>query len=436
MPTAFTSAKNPNRVAVIGGGAAGMMAAVQCASMGAQTCLFEKNEKLGKKLYITGKGRCNFTNACPPDEFIRQISRNGRFAYGAVSRFSPQDMMDFLESAHCPVKIERGKRAFPVSDKASDVTRAFQRALEEAGAEVHLNTKVVSIRDRDDGTGRRKVAGILLEGDRFLPFDAVIVATGGLSYPTTGSTGDGYEFARLLGHTVTPCSPSLTGVETMEPWPKDLQGLSLKNIALTLFDGNRKRYSQIGEMLFTHFGISGPLVLDISSILSGREMRGCRIELDLKPGLTQERIQEKLTSLFSSGGGQQVRTVTGSMFPHRFNETFLSLCGVRPDKKCAQVTSSERNALAMTMKHLSLTPFSLRSFNEAIVTRGGVDTRQISASTMASKLVDGLYFAGEVIDIDALTGGFNLQIAFSTGHLAGVSAAAQAGQGSCSADQG
>ena len=423
MHTAYTSAEKRNRVAVIGGGAAGMMAAVQSALMGAETVLFEKNEKLGKKLYITGKGRCNFTNDCAPDEFMRQVPRNGRFAHSALAAFSPRDMMAFLEEAHCPVKVERGRRAFPVSDKASDVTKAFQRYLSDLKVTVCLNTRVVSICAEPSADGERVFTGVTLEDGRFLPFDAAVIATGGLSYPSTGSTGDGYGFARSLGHEIIPCTPCLTGVETVETWPRDLQGLSLKNIRLTLLAGKKRLYSEVGEMLFTHYGISGPLVIDISSILSGKDPGEFRIELDLKPGLPPEKIREKLAGMISAHGSQQIQTVTSSWFPQRLNGVFLTLCAVPAVKKCAQITSAERNALSLSMKQLCLTPSSLRPFSEAIVTRGGVETRQINASTMESKQARGVYFAGEVVDIDALTGGYNLQLAFSTGYLAGTSAA-------------
>ena len=401
-----------------------MMAAVFCAQSGADVCLFEKNEKTGKKLYITGKGRCNFTNACTREEFLLHVPRNSRFLYSALSFFSPDNMMAWLEDAGCPVKVERGRRAFPQSDKASDVTKALCASMTGLGVTVRTDSEVADINTSCEGDTKH-IRGLTLKNGTFSPFDAVIVATGGLSYPSTGSTGDGYRFARETGHLVTDLSPSLTGIELKEAWPSQLQGLSLKNVRITVFSGRKKRMSETGEMLFTHYGISGPLILEASSILSGGSLADSVISLDLKPAVSEEKLLMDVSELIRLGGAKTVANAVMPLFPRRMAEPFLTACGLDPHAPASQLPASGRRAIALNLKKLDMTPRSLRPFSEAIITRGGVDIRSVNPSTMGSRIISGLYFAGEVLDVDAFTGGYNLQIAFSTGALAGKSAALQ-----------
>ena len=401
-----------------------MMAAVFCAQSGAEVCLFEKNEKTGKKLYITGKGRCNFTNACNREEFMLHVPRNSRFLYSALSFFSPDDMMAWLENAGCAIKVERGRRAFPRSDKASDVTKALCAEMAKLGVSVRTDSEVADISTAfEDGV--RRIRGLTLKNGVFFPFDAVIVATGGLSYPSTGSTGDGYRFAREAGHPVTDLNPSLTGIELKEIWPSQLQGLSLKNVRITVFADRKKRMSETGEMLFTHYGVSGPLILEASSVLSGGNLEDAILSLDMKPAVSEEKLLTDVGELIRLGGAKTVANAVMPLFPRRMTEPFLIACGLDPHAPASQLSSSGRRAIAANLKKLDMTPVSLRPFSEAIITRGGVDIRSVSPSTMGSRLVSGLYFAGEVLDVDAFTGGYNLQIAFSTGALAGKSAALQ-----------
>ena len=405
-------------ILVIGGGAAGMMAAVFAARAGAEVTLLEKNEKLGKKVYITGKGRCNLTNDCDPDEFLAQVPRNPRFLYSALSFFSPRDMMALLEENGCPVTVQRGKRVFPSSEKASDVTRALTAVLRKENVSIRLNCGVRRLKAENG-----RIAGAELEDGSFLPADAVILACGGLSYPSTGSTGDGFRFAEALGHTVTPPSPVLVGLETEETWPRSLQGLSLRNVTLSLVYGKKALYSELGEMLFTHFGISGPLVLEASCHLP-QPAKGCRLFIDLKPGLTREQLDARLRRDFSEAGKKQLKSVLPGLLPASFAAIFPGLCGISPDLPCSQVTAAQRESILNLLKSLPLTVRAPRPLDEAVVTRGGVSVKEIEPGTMRSKLFPNLYFAGEMIDVDAHTGGFNLQIAWSTGALAGQSSAA------------
>ena len=403
-------------VLVIGGGAAGMAAALFAARAGADVTLLEKNEKLGKKVYITGKGRCNLTNDCGRDEFLAQVPRNPRFLYSALQFFSPRDMMSLLEGAGCPVQVQRGRRVFPASEKASDVTRALTGLLRNAGVRIRLNAAVRSL---EISEGR--MAGVILTDGSRLRADAVILASGGLSYPATGSTGDGYRLAREAGHTVIPPSPVLTGLETAEAWPARLQGLSLKNVTLTLRSGKKELYSELGEMLFTHFGISGPIVLEASCHLPDPPA-GASLLIDLKPGLTEAQLDARLLRDFAAAGKKMLRTELGSLLPARLADLFPELCGLSPSLPCNQVTAEQRRRLMTALKSLPLTVRSPRPIEEAVVTRGGVSVREINPATMASKIVPNLFFAGELIDVDAHTGGYNLQIAWSTGSLAGFSA--------------
>ena len=404
-------------ILVVGGGASGMVAALFAARAGASVLLLEKNEKLGKKVYITGKGRCNLTNDCDRDEFLAQVARNPRFLYSALSFFSPRDMMSLLEGAGCPVQVQRGRRVFPLSEKASDVTRALTACLRDAGVQIRLNTEVRSLE-----IAGGKAAGVRLADGRIVPADAVILCTGGLSYPATGSTGDGYRMAEDLGHTVLPPEPVLVGLETEESWPRFLQGLSLRNVTLTLSRGKKKLYSELGEMLFTHFGVSGPLVLEASCHLPEPPC-GAALTIDLKPGLSSEQLDARLLRDFTAAGKKLLRTELSSLLPARLADLFPELCGLPASLPCNQITAPQRQKLAAALKSLPLTVRAPRPLEEAIVTRGGVSVREIEPGTMRSRIVPNLFFAGELIDTDAHTGGYNLQIAWSTGALAARSAA-------------
>ena len=400
-------------ILVIGGGAAGMMAAVFAARAGGNVTLLEQNEKLGKKVYITGKGRCNLTNDCGLEEFLAQVPRNPRFLYSALSFFSPRDMIALLEENGCPVTVQRGKRVFPASEKASDVTKALSALLRKLDVRVCLNAGVARL-ETEGGV----LTGARLKNGAFQPADAVVLACGGLSYPSTGSTGDGYRFAEALGHTIVPPSPVLSGLETEEAWPASLQGLSLRNVTLALTDGRKTLYTELGEMLFTHFGVSGPLVLEASCHLPD-PVRGAKISIDLKPGLTREQLDARLRRDFAEAGRKQLKSVLPGLLPASLAEIFPDLCGVSPALPCSQITAAQRDKLLIALKSLPLTVRSPRPIAEAVVTRGGVSVKEIEPGTMRSKLVPNLFFAGEMIDVDAHTGGFNLQIAWSTGALAG-----------------
>jgi len=400
-------------VLVIGGGAAGMMAAIFAARTGAGVTLLEHNEKLGKKIYITGKGRCNLTNDCTMDEFLAQVPRNPRFLYSALSFFAPRDMMALLEENGCPVTVQRGKRVFPSTEKASDVTKALTGLMRKLDVRVRLNTGVHCLRTEGD-----TVTGAELEDGSFLPAESVILACGGLSYPATGSTGDGYRIAAELGHSIVPQSPVLVGLETEEDWPGTLQGLSLRNVTLTLTNGKKTLYSELGELLFTHFGISGPLVLEASCHLPDPP-RGAALRLDLKPGLKREQLDARLRRDFLASGKKQLTNVLPGLLPARMAELFPRLCGIPESLPCNQVTAAQREKLLNMLKALPLTVRAPRPVTEAVVTRGGVSVKEIEPGTMRSRKYRNLYFAGEMIDVDAHTGGYNLQIAWSTGALAG-----------------
>ncbi len=402
---------------VVGGGAAGMMAAVSAADAGARVTLLERNEKLGKKIYITGKGRCNVTNDCTRDEFLREVPRNPRFLYSALSAFSPQDMMEFLQREGCPVTVQRGRRVFPRSEKASDVTRALTRAMAERQVRVRLDTRVRCLRVED---GRCR--GVVLESGETLPADGVILATGGLSAPLTGSTGDGFRMAEETGHAVVPPLPSLTALEAGAAWPGQLQGLSLRNVTLTLWQKGKVLYEELGEMLFTHFGYSGPLVLEMSCHLP-EDFSACSLSLNLKPGLSPEQLDERLQRELAAAPRKQLATVLCSLLPASLASLFPGLCGLDGEKPCGAVTREERRTLAQRLQALPLPMAKRRPLTEAIVTRGGVSVKELNPATLASRRLPGLWFAGELVDVDAHTGGYNLHIAFSTGFLAGRSAA-------------
>lgn len=405
-----------HQILVIGGGAAGMLAALFAAREGARVLLLERNEKLGKKIYITGKGRCNVTNLCDTEEFLRNVPRNPRFLYSALGLLAPDQMLSLLEDLGCQTKVERGRRAFPVSDKASDVTRALERGLKAAGVEIRLHARVKQLLIEEN-----KAAGVQLENGETIPASAVIVCTGGLSYPSTGSDGDGLRMAEETGHDLIPCRPSLVGIKTKEAWPMELQGLTLKNVCLSGRSCGKIIYSELGEMLFTHFGVSGPLVLELSSHLP--ENKPTEMLLDLKPGLTEEQLAARLARELAAAGKKQLSTVLQTLLPKAFAAIFPRLCGVDGAMPCSQVSAKARAAIVHALKALPLTPLALRPMTEAIVTRGGVNVRMLAPGTMESKKIAGLYFAGEMVDVDAHTGGYNLQIAFSTGALAGKSAA-------------
>ena len=408
------------RICVIGGGAAGMMAAVFAAKGGGAVELYEKNEKLGKKLFITGKGRCNLTNDCEVEELLQHVCTNGKLLYSGFYGFTAQDAMAFFREAGTPVKTERGGRVFPVSDHAYDVTAALERKMRQYGVKIHLNTVVEGL-FLEEG----QLAGIRLFG-KTEPFDRVIVATGGLSYPVTGSTGDGYRFAEEAGHEVTPCIPSLVPVNAAEAWVKELQGLSLRNVKMSVYEmpkGKRAVYEEFGEMLFTHFGVSGPLVLSASSYV-GRRLRErplCMV-IDLKPALTREQLDARVLRDFDASPNKSFKNVAAGLFPARLVPVMISLSGIEPEKKVHLITREERLAFVDRIKNLELTLTGLRDYREAVITKGGVAVRSVNPSTMESRLTPGLYFAGEVLDLDAVTGGYNLQIAWSTGYLAGTAA--------------
>ncbi|MCM1027896.1 MAG: NAD(P)/FAD-dependent oxidoreductase [Roseburia sp.] len=406
------------RVIVIGGGAAGMMAAAAAAEQGDSVCLIEKNEKLGKKLYITGKGRCNVTNAADMEGLFDNVCTNRKFLYSAFYEFNNTAVMDFLEKAGCPLKTERGGRVFPVSDHSSDVIAALAGVLKRRGVEVLLRTRVERL-CLEEG----KVTGVIAEGNRRFSADKVIVCTGGLSYPSTGSTGDGYRFAGEAGHRVTELRPALVSLRIREEWCGGLTGLSLKNVRLRLICGEREVYEGFGEMLFTHFGVSGPLVLSASSYyVPGR---GSQLFLDLKPAMEEEQLDKRVLRDFEENKNRQFRNALGGLFPVRLIPVMTELSGIDPEKRVHEVTRQERRDFVRLIKNLPLTVTGTGDFSEAVITRGGVSIKEINPSTMESKKVRGLYFAGEVLDLDALTGGFNLQIAWSTGHLAGHSSGHQ-----------
>ncbi len=402
------------RTAVIGGGAAGMAAAYAAACSGEQVVLFEQNEKLGKKLYITGKGRCNLTNAGGRDAFFSHVLKNPKFLYSAWAAMDSASWMEQIETEGVPLKVERGDRVFPQSDKSSDIIRALERMLRRAGVMIRLNTKV-----RDILTEGGRISGICTEQGN-LPFDRVIVATGGCSYPSTGSTGDGYRFAEATGHRVTERVPSLVPLITKETWPGSLAGVTLKNVRLLADISGKRSESEPGELLFTHTGISGPLALSLSGLIC-EHPEGTRIWIDLKPGLTPEQLDARLLRDLESESRKKVGGALHALLPARLLSMVFSISGIDPEIPVPEFTRAMRLRLRDTLKAVPLTIRSVGGFSEAIITRGGVDVRDLFAKTMESRIVPGLFFAGEVLDVDATTGGYNLQIAWSTGTLAGRS---------------
>ena len=424
-----------SKVIVIGGGPAGMMAALAAAGIGHEVLLLEKNEKLGKKLYITGKGRCNITNSSDMEDLFANVMTNSKFLYSAFYGYDNMMVMDFFEQEGLAIKNERGNRVFPVSDHSSDVINTLQRALKKAGVEVKLYAEVESIlfEDRPDAEELDKkeahqiVKGVqlkngLVDGKKTVLADAVIVATGGFSYQATGSTGDGYRFAREMGHTVTEIYPSLVPFNTKEAYVKEMQGLALKNVTVRIFDGKKKLYEDFGEMLFTHFGVSGPLLLSASAKISPKfTSKELQMEIDLKPALDEEALDKRVLKDFEEAKNKQFKNSIGKLFPAKMIPVILELSEIDSDKKVNEITREERASFVKLIKAFPLTLSGLRDFREAIITKGGVKVNEVNPSTMESKKVKNLYFCGEVLDLDALTGGYNLQIAWSTGHLAGIS---------------
>ena len=403
-----------SNVIVVGGGAAGMMAAVFAARNGQNVQLLEKNEKLGKKLFITGKGRCNITNAADIEDLFTAVTSNPKFLYSGFYSFTNQQVIDFFEELGVKTKIERGERVFPVSDHSSDVIAAFSRELKSLGVAVSLHTEVRELLCEQD-----KVCGVLLTNGKKMKADAVIVATGGISYPSTGSTGDGYRFAKETGHRVTELLPSLVPMEVRQWYAKELQGLSLRNIEICITDGKKKLYEEFGEMLFTHFGVSGPVILSASSVITGIvKERPVRLSIDLKPAITDEQLDERILRDFSKEQNKAFKNSLDELLPKKLIPVIVMQSGIKPEKKVNEVTREERQRLVKLLKNFDMTVTSTRGFNEAIITQGGVNVKEINPSTMESKLVKNIYFAGEVIDVDAVTGGFNLQVAWSTAYAA------------------
>lgn len=406
-----------NRVIIVGGGAAGMFAAAVAAKNGCEAILFEKNEKLGKKLYITGKGRCNVTNDCSPEELLNAVMKNAKFLYSAFYTFNSQDMMAFLEEAGTPLKTERGNRVFPCSDHSSDIIRALEGKMKKYGVRIHLKSQVKNL-ILEDG----KATGVCLTDGSIHRAEAVIVATGGLSYPTTGSTGDGYRFAQEAGHQVTELSPSLVPLHTKEAYIPKMAGLSLKNVELTVKNGKKVLYRDFGEMMFTHTGITGPLVLSASARLGSalRKFGELSAFLDLKPALTPEQLDARILREFEAGKNKQFKNVIGVLFPSSLTPVMLEIGGISPEKPIHEISREERLGFGAMVKAFPFTINGLGEFKEAVITRGGVAVKEISPATMESKNISGLYFIGEVLDLDAVTGGFNLQIAWSTAYLAAM----------------
>ncbi|WP_418373319.1 NAD(P)/FAD-dependent oxidoreductase [Agathobacter sp.] len=406
-----------NKVIVVGAGAAGMMAAYFAAKNKNKVTLIEKNEKTGKKIYITGKGRCNITNACDVEDLFANVMSNKKFLYSAFYGFTNSDVIDFFENHGIKTKIERGNRVFPVSDHSSDVISALERALKEQNVDILLNTCVEKIECEDS-----QVTGVVLCGGRKIEADAVIVATGGMSYQATGSTGDGYRFAEESGHKVTECTPSLVPFNAQEEWVAKLQGLSLKNVLVTIYDGKKKLYEDFGEMLFTHFGVSGPLILSASAAIKQNTIKKpLQMFIDLKPALSYEALDKRILREFDDTKNKQFKNSINKLLPSKMIPVIIGLSGIDPDKKVNEISKGEREGLVNLLKKLPVTLNGTRQWNEAIVTKGGISTKDINPSTMESKIIKNLYFAGEVLDLDALTGGYNLQIAWSTGALAGKS---------------
>lgn len=405
------------RVLVVGGGPAGMMAAIQAANQGNTVTLLEQNEKLGKKLFITGKGRCNVTNDCDVTELFDSVVSNKKFLYSAFYSFSNQDVKDFFEEQGLRLKVERGRRVFPASDKSSDVIKALGNALKKLEVKIRLRTRVDKVLTEND-----IVCGVRLSDGECLNADKVILATGGVSYKSTGSDGSGLVMAEKLGHQVTKLRPGLVGMCTKEAWVRDMQGLTLKNVAVSIGkkQGKKPLYEDFGELLFTHYGVSGPMILSASSRLGDElEKEDLYIKIDLKPALSNEQLDSRILRDFEERKNADLSNAMVHLLPKSMIPVMLHVCGLDPAKKVNEVTRGEREQLVKGMKEFPLTINGLRDIQEAIITRGGVTVKEVDPSTMESKIVKNLYLAGEMLDLDALTGGYNLQIAWSTGYLAG-----------------
>ena len=401
---------------VIGGGAAGMMAAYAAAMCGNEVSLYEKNEKLGKKVYITGKGRCNVTNACETQDLLGNIVTNPKFMYSPIYTFDNNMVQSFMEEWGCPLKVERGNRVFPQSDKSYDVINALIRAMRENKVDINLDSHVSDILTENGHVTGVRVTGCDVECDN------VILATGGYSYPSTGSTGEGHTMASKLGHHITKCMPALVPFTAAEEWVKELQGLSLRNCGVTIYDGDHKIYEDFGELLFTHFGVSGPTVLSASSYaVDIIRKRPLRLVIDLKPALDEKQLDARILRDFEANINRKFMNSLDKLFPKSLIPVIIERSGIDAQCRVNEITRDKRQGLVKLIKNFDLTLTGLRSFNEAIITHGGVDVKEIDSSTMESKLIKGLYFAGEMIDVDAVTGGFNLQVAWSTGYLAGIS---------------
>ena len=406
------------KILIIGGGAAGMAAAAFLGEKKHQVHLFEKNEKLGKKLFITGKGRCNVTNTCDEETFFKSVVSNPKFLYSAFYRFTNQDVISYFEKLGLPLKEERGGRIFPKSDHSSDVIKVLERKMKELDVKIHLGSEVKEVLI-EETEGEKVVTGVLLSNGQTVQGDRVIVATGGMSYQTTGSTGDGYRFAKDAGHRVTDLCCALVPMETKEEYVTRMQGLALKNVSFTVKDGKKVLYQDFGELLFTHFGISGPLVLTASSYIGKKlEKKELQGYIDLKAALTEEQLDARILREFEAGINKQFKNVISGMFPSKMFPVILELCKIPAEKKVNEITKGERLDFIYLVKHFPVTITGLREFREAIITQGGVKTGEINPKTMESKKVNGLYFIGEVLDLDAVTGGFNLQIAWSTARAA------------------
>lgn len=403
------------KVAVIGAGASGLMAAYAAALNGNDVTVYEKNEKCGKKIYITGKGRCNLTNAVSPQEFLQSVVNNSKFLSSAIYSFSPENLMNLLESNGLKLKVERGNRVFPLSDKASDVTKCLENLCKNLGIKFNFNANVSKIEILNS-----TVSDIIVN-NRTVSFDKVIVCTGGVSYPLTGSTGDGYKFAKQCGHDIVEVRPALCGLNLKGDYYSAMQGLALKNVGLSVYYNEKQILSMFGEILFTHFGVSGPLILSVSSFINRLDLSKVRLTLDLKPALTAEQLDDRILRDFSLSPNKSIGAVLKGLLPSSIIGEVLNRSSVDSGKKVNFVSKGERTALLTTIKKFDMLVSSLRSFDEAIITSGGVDVKFVNPKTMESKKVNGLYFCGEVLDVDALTGGFNLQIAFSTGYAAGKS---------------
>ena len=406
-----------SKTLVIGGGAAGMFAAIAAAGNGHEVHVYEKNEKLGKKLFITGKGRCNITNACDMETLFDAVVTNSKFLYSSFYGYTNQNVIDFFEQIGVKTKVERGERVFPESDHSSDVIRALEAEMRRRAVQIHLYTEVRRVVS-DEG----RFSFIELADGSQIKGDSCIVATGGLSYQTTGSTGDGHRFAQENGHSVTPCMPALVPMTAKEDWVPRLQGLSLRNVSAVIYDGKKRLYEEFGEMLFTHYGVSGPLMLSASSIV-GKKLREKELKLviDLKPALSMEQLEKRVLRDFEENQNRQFKNAVGKLFPAKLIPVMIELSGIDEDKKVNIISREERQRFVSLIKNLPVTLTGLRGYNEAIITKGGVKVKEIDPGTMESKLVKGLYFAGVVLDLDAVTGGFNLQIAWSTGYAAGMS---------------